>query len=78
MAPMSLIAPELGSCFGTVLRDGVPYPCPRIVIWRGTLKTTRNGLSWDADACEHHARKLTGRFRISSGRTISVGVPRHA
>jgi hypothetical protein len=68
---VSLIAPTLGSCFGTVIRNGVHYPCPRIVIWRGTLKTTRNGLSWEADACEHHGLKLMGRFRITSQR-ISV------
>jgi hypothetical protein len=69
---MSLLAPTPGACFGTVLRDGVAYACPRTVVWCGTLRTTRNGLSWEADACEHHGRKLMNRYRISSAPVASV------
>ena len=69
-----MLAPTPGACFGTVLRDGEPLGCPRPVVWRGTLKTTRNGLCWEADACEHHGRKLMDRYRVSSPRVSPAGM----
>ncbi len=76
MAAMSLIAPTPGTCFGTVVRDGLSYPCPRPVIWHGTLKTTRNGLCWEADACEHHGRKLMDRYRVGMTEVVRSGPQR--
>ena len=59
------------------MRDGVRYPCPRIGIWRGMLKTTPNGLTWEADACEHHGRRLDGRFRIPNNKAVVAGARLH-
>ena len=71
---MSMLAPTPGTCFGTVLGESGPRACPREVVWRGTLKTTRNGLCWEADACEHHGRKLMDRYRVSSPRVMPTGM----
>ena len=72
---MSLLAPVPGYCFGSVQRDGVAEPCPRIVMWHGTLRTTRNGMSWEVDACERHAPLLAERQRIGQPHRAAVGDP---
>ncbi|HLG67476.1 MAG TPA: hypothetical protein VKV36_06355 [Acidimicrobiales bacterium] len=61
-----LLAPRLGSCFGTIRRGGVAEACPRVVVWHGTLQTTRNGMTWQVDACERHAQALADRRRITT------------
>ncbi len=61
-----VLAPRLGSCFGTIRRGGVAEACPGVVAWHGTLRTTRNGMTWQVDACERHAQALADRRRITT------------
>lgn len=70
---MNLLFPVPGSCFGTVQRGSLVESCPRIVAWHGMLRTTRNGMSWEVDACERHAHLLAGRERIVPPTAAATG-----